>query len=201
MSSSHAHAPLAGLRQGSLLVVLGMAIAFAALIGTSDSSDASTRTHASRRGEEGILLIDGNRGGKVVTFDHDAHTEAVDGTCSMCHHMNMPGDMATSCFECHRDTHAATDIFDHQFHVDKHGGNSGCASCHADPNKPKTRAHVPACLSCHEDMVEEETDLEQPDEDSLFHAPGYFDAMHGICQTCHEDEMEECKFCHPAGGE
>ncbi|MFC1601328.1 NrfD/PsrC family molybdoenzyme membrane anchor subunit, partial [Candidatus Sumerlaeota bacterium] len=63
-----------------------------------------------------FLKIDGNANGRLVLFPHDDHIKRLGGkpdSCAKCHHLNMPFDNNTSCFECHRDMFGETDIFDH----------------------------------------------------------------------------------------
>ena len=75
-----------------------------------------------------LLLIDGNRDGNLVLFDHDGHTAHLGEarSCVLCHHQNLPFDRNTSCFQCHRDMYETSDTFDHGSHVEQLGGNAGC---------------------------------------------------------------------------
>jgi len=85
-----------------------------------------------------LVMIDGNRDGRLVLFPHDYHVEKLieienikeQDSCATCHHLNMPFDKNTSCCECHRDMYTVTDIFDHASHVAKLGGNNSCEGCH-----------------------------------------------------------------------
>jgi len=137
-----------------------------------------------------VLLIDGNRDERIALFDHDDHRERLGdlGSCGICHHLNRPNDRATSCFECHRDQYEPTDLFQHAGHVDALGGNSGCVRCHTDPAARRDRAHTTGCLDCHRDMVAGTELVPTPAKDSAFRAPGYMQAMHGVCRKCHDEE-------------
>jgi hypothetical protein len=128
-----------------------------------------------------VLMIDGNRDGRYVVFDHDAHVDRQGGrdSCTNCHHLDRPNDRETSCHECHRDQYEPTDIFRHGVHVDATGGNAGCTQCHTDRNEPKTRVFTTACRECHREF---------PAELTGFEADGYVDAMHGTCLECHREE-------------
>jgi hypothetical protein len=68
-----------------------------------------------------LLMIDGNRDGTLVLFDHESHAERMGGdrSCAVCHHLNLPLDRNTSCCECHRDMYEPTPLFDHASHVAK----------------------------------------------------------------------------------
>jgi len=162
-----------------------------------------------------LLMIDGNRDGRLVLFPHDYHVEKLvekenleaRDTCATCHHLNMPFDSNTSCSECHRDMYISSDIFDHALHVNKLGGNNGCAECHQDATRAKTRATAPACVECHEHMMAADSLVDPPDGGMQGFAAGYMDAMHGLCVACHEQKVKEdpegygfhfadCATCH-----
>jgi len=147
------------------------------------------------------MIVDGNRDGQLALFPHDDHISSVNGQnpCGFCHHQNLPFDQNSSCFECHRDMYAVTDIFSHSSHIEKLGDNDGCALCHKDPNRTKTRNTAAPCAECHADMLVEGSFIE-PDESGLKgFALGYKEAMHGLCVSCHEEsdpDLAECTVCH-----
>jgi hypothetical protein len=155
-----------------------------------------------------LLLIDGNRDGRLVLFHHDGHVERLGlDACGDCHHQNLPFDRSTSCYQCHRDMYTPTDIFDHGSHARRLGGNAGCSRCHADGDGAKTRATATACDACHRDMVVAGSVVLPRADGLLGLAPGYMDAMHGLCVTCHTQQLAagavafdrrfaECAFCH-----
>ena len=156
-----------------------------------------------------LLLVDGNRDGRLVLFPHDEHVNQLgeEDSCAQCHHLNMPFDRNTSCFECHRDMYREENIFNHDFHISKLGGNDGCTECHRDSREIKGRDKALACAECHADMMVAGS-LVGPPEDRLdWRAAGYMDAMHGLCVTCHRQKVEEnpleydprfaeCANCH-----
>ena len=155
-----------------------------------------------------LLMIDGNRDGRLVLFDHRAHEQRLDGenSCAQCHHMNMPLDQATSCYECHRDMNEPTAIFSHASHVAKTGGNDGCVKCHADAAAVKSFDTATACNECHAEMLVADATIGVT-ESRWNEAVGYADAMHGLCITCHETNaaeapesfpasLAECRACH-----
>ena len=84
------------------------------------------------------LMIDGNRDGDYVLFDHDAHIERQggrdNGSCILCHHMQKPYEEVSECSGCHSDMYLPVDIFAHSFHVERTNGNDGCIECHTDPS-------------------------------------------------------------------
>ena len=160
-------------------------------------------------GETMALMIDGNRNGRYVLFDHEAHLNRPNGkqqSCAQCHHMNKPLDSATSCFECHQDQYLPVDLFDHRYHEHTSGGNAGCVECHASAAAPRVRASTPECKSCHPNMRPTNTRVLASDESTRDRPPGYMQAMHGLCITCHEEQaaslevvregFAECSNCH-----
>jgi Ni/Fe-hydrogenase subunit HybB-like protein len=156
-----------------------------------------------------LTVIDGNRDGRLVLFNHKGHEANLgeDDSCILCHHQNVPFQENSQCFSCHQDMYSPTDIFDHFRHVDHFDGNDGCESCHVDSSLAKTRETAKACLDCHEDMVREGSRVALPEEGMTGMAVGYMDAMHELCIKCHEEkvaeepekypvEFAECLNCH-----
>jgi len=151
-----------------------------------------------------LMLIDGNRDGRLVLFPHENHVASLGGSesCAQCHHMNMPFDEHSSCFECHRDMYVTTDIFDHESHVGNLHGNESCARCHQDPGEIKSRETALGCAECHEDMLAADSPVNLPEHELQGLATGYMDAMHGLCIRCHETTLDyfpgfaQCANCH-----
>jgi hypothetical protein len=152
-----------------------------------------------------LMAIDGNRDGEPVLFNHAAHVERTGGesSCALCHHLNMPLDENTSCGECHRDMYEPTSLFDHASHVQKLGGNDGCSRCHTDYATVKSYETAKMCSECHEHPSIPQPII-QPPQDRWRSAPGYTDAMHGLCIKCHQNTdpkayaavLERCDNCH-----
>ncbi|MBN1453899.1 MAG: polysulfide reductase NrfD [Anaerolineales bacterium] len=148
------------------------------------------------------LHINGNRSGYVVNFPHLEHQERLideitgESNCQECHHLDLPEDEATACWECHTDYQQPSPIFDHNIHQDALGGNESCLECHTQEHVKLTAA---ICQDCHETMVPAEGQ-------TIFNmlAPSYKDAMHGRCLNCHEEQSLEqnkpelalCSTCH-----
>ena len=157
-----------------------------------------------------LLTIDGNRDGTLVLFNHDGHVDREGGndSCALCHHLNMPFDRNSSCFECHRDMYEPTSLFDHAEHVAKLDGVDGCTECHAEEATVKSYETATSCAECHESVVLA-TPIIAPPEDRWQDAVGYMDAMHNLCKTCHtqraqqeperfSDLLNRCDACHDA---
>ncbi len=155
-----------------------------------------------------VMMIDGNRDGRYVLFDHEVHEQRAGGkaSCGACHHMNKPYNRATGCYECHSDAYLPVSIFDHGLHVEKTGGNDHCTDCHRDLSKPKIRENTTGCRECHRGMMSEESRVMIEGTEPGVQADGYTDAMHGLCIDCHEEaetagrteheNLSGCTTCH-----
>ena len=183
----------------SLLFVLAAALAFTCLpSGAVWGPEAQARPVFRARGAE-RMVIDGDRDGDRVLFDHREHLARVrrilgvadeDGTCPRCHHMNVPLDDATSCAVCHADMARDTDIFDHDRHVAAAGGTAGCTRCHEDAAVAKRRDTAKPCLECHEHLVAQGA-VFRPAGDDVAPASGYAHAMHRLCVGCHQEQVQQ----------
>jgi len=201
------------------IAVLVVALAVAAL----PSAEAGGKTAPASPVQESrgwdTITIDGDGDGAAVQFPHLEHHEYVrilqltspdsvqqknvDGTqlsrtevCQTCHHINPPEDEGTACSDCHSDNYVPQSIFNHTMHTAAHGGNASCVECHQGEHRAQTAA---ACVDCHEDMTSE------PGEATFSYlAPGFQDAMHENCRTCHEEQagflgkedLAACSTCH-----
>jgi hypothetical protein len=147
-----------------------------------------------------LLIIDGNRNGRLVAFPHDLLRDTLGGeeACALCHHQALPFDQHTSCHKCHRDMFVATDLFNHSVHIARLDGNAGCSNCHADAAKAKTRETARPCSECHKNMVLSGSTI-PPKEELAGYAAGYMDAMHGLCINCHKQKLEEAPQDYPQG--
>lgn len=157
-----------------------------------------------------FLAINGNRNETLVLFNHAGHVdrEGGDDSCRLCHHLDLPYDRNSSCFECHRDMYEPTSLFDHTLHVRKIKGNEGCTECHSEESEIKNYETATACVECHRNPEGTSIIIKLPDP-RWQDAPGYMDAMHELCVTCHKrkareepgrfaDLLERCDACHDA---
>jgi len=157
-----------------------------------------------------VMMLDSNRNGRYVLFDHKAHESRYDGdkSCALCHHMSKPYDRYTGCYECHNDMYLNVDVFDHELHMEKTGGNPHCSDCHTDMSRPKVRENTKDCLECHKGMIADGSRIEPSAPTMDSRTVGYMDAVHGLCITCHEEEqkampepnenLSRCQHCHRA---
>ena len=152
-----------------------------------------------KREKKLLFMIDGGRDGNAVFFDHAGHGERLgsDSGCSICHHLNMPLDRATGCYECHRDVYDSTSLFDHGSHVTALKGNAGCVECHPAGTEVKSYATSTACVECHRNPVVANSIIHPPSE-RWGRAPSYVDVMHDLCIECHRSVLAESAASHPA---
>ena len=99
-------------------------------------------TEKARGGD--VLFIDGNRDGFGVPFDHKLHADSLasEHACGECHHMNMPQDKESGCWECHSAMYTETDIVNHDWHASPDGANIACNDCHT-PDLNRTEYPLP----------------------------------------------------------
>jgi Ni/Fe-hydrogenase subunit HybB-like protein len=155
-----------------------------------------------------VKVIDGNRDWRFVPFTHENHIAALSGreSCRLCHHQNLAFDRNSGCYRCHRDMYETTDTFDHVLHVDKLGGSDGCTVCHPENIARRSRDTALACWQCHGDMVVAGSIVPTVERRLVGIAPGYVEAMHGLCIRCHRDlaqrqpekyaHFDRCDVCH-----
>lgn len=170
-------------------------VAHLAFAGLASDNAAGPQAESARL----LVLIDGNRSGELALFDHEEHAARFGGeaSCAACHHLNLPLDEASSCSACHRDMYAPTSVFDHALHAEAHGGNEGCPECHTGDQQVKSYETATACAECH--PAEPATRAVIPDPAERWQpASGYMDAMHGLCVTCHVEEVSSTPGEHPA---
>jgi len=172
-----------------LLRTLRFANAAEGSVGTTPGPSIATR----------VLLLDGNRNAEVVLFDHDDHAERIGGpdACQTCHHINKPLDRNTRCSSCHTDMYDPRRVFDHELHVARVGPQA-CAECHTQGGTVKSFETITECSDCHRSEVARGSSVELPPP-RWGEAPGYADAMHGLCVPCHEREASSAPSQHPEG--
>ncbi|GMV41408.1 MAG: hypothetical protein AMXMBFR64_31240 [Myxococcales bacterium] len=161
-----------------------------------------------------VLRLDANSNGMWVDFPHKLHqTElqklyglAEKETCVKCHHLNIPKDNNTVCRRCHADMEVPTPMFRMENHKDRFKTDADREAFLA-VNLGDKRAAFKACAGCHKDNMAGLLTYEPKGFDHQ--APGYKDAMHGACLTCHRLREREknikpsdpkspgnCLFCH-----
>lgn len=101
------------------------------------------------------LMINGDRAGRAVLFDHSAHRDRLGGeaSCGRCHHRNYRFERGTPCANCHTDMYRCTDTFGHDEHVVALGENASCNRCHPQEKNIRTRSTATPCVDCHQNEI------------------------------------------------
>jgi len=186
----------------SMAFILAMSLGFALIPGNKIQSDGIPEVTAEKARGGDKLFIDGNRDNYGVLLDHKKHIDKNGGdrSCVLCHHMNMPMDKQSGCYECHSNMYQTADAFDHEWHSTDARANLACRECHAS-GVEKTKATAQKCDYCHKDLIPENSRIKIED----YVAPSYVDAFHDLCVECHRikaaetDEKKDlalCKTCH-----
>ena len=171
------------------------------------------------------LCINGNRDDQYVVFSHRAHISWISShraslsggsiiaiartaggadSCIICHHLNLPGERISSCWECHTEMYTSVDFFKHDWHASGSGANIKCVSCH---QKGVTRDSNSAkdCTACHPAYRFSTVTVGSREKYYIY---SYVDAMHEMCVSCHVVEsrrikekpaLAQCATCHRVG--
>jgi hypothetical protein len=148
------------------------------------------------------LFIDGNLDAFGTLFDHARHVDSLGQkqSCIKCHHMNVPLDKESGCWECHSSMYTANDIFRHDWHASPNGATIACDICHK-PEQERQKASAKECRDCHIDLYADST----ADTLDTYLAVSYVDAMHILCVDCHRGRavadttrvaLAQCPACH-----
>ncbi|HTQ57093.1 MAG TPA: Ni/Fe-hydrogenase cytochrome b subunit [Bryobacteraceae bacterium] len=185
----------------SLAFIVATALGFALLTPHPAAGRGVERETAQRARGGDILRIDGNLNGFGTSFPHQKHIEMWGGkaSCPRCHHLNLPRDQASGCYQCHRQMYTISDAFGHDWHAAPDGGKLSCGECHPR-GQARAAATAKPCAKCHRDLVPASAIYKVASYD----ARGYVDAMHQLCVGCHRQEapkrgkpdMARCAWCH-----
>jgi Ni/Fe-hydrogenase subunit HybB-like protein len=157
-----------------------------------------------------LIRIDSNNNGDFADFTHKEHIQTFmkeyslveEATCEKCHHLSLPvkkEDIGkereyTNCRVCHKDMEVATLVFNLEEH-----------SKYVKFDLSDRKQDVRSCIGCHRENM---PGLEKYELTGFnFYAPGFKQAMHGLCLTCHRLEEADpadalsrgnCLGCHRA---
>jgi Ni/Fe-hydrogenase subunit HybB-like protein len=186
----------------SMAFIVALSLGFALIPGNKIKSDGIPDITAEKARGGDRLFIDGNRDNYGVLFDHKKHVDKNGGeqSCVLCHHMNMPLDKESGCYECHSSMYKTADAFDHEWHKTDRRVNLACYDCH-EAGVEKTKQSATECSHCHKDLIPENSLIKIDSYTAL----SYVDAMHTLCVDCHRLKAQEladkkdlalCKACH-----
>jgi len=147
------------------------------------------------------MFIDADLNGHGVLFNHQREIDRNGGkeSCAICHHMNVPRQKNSGCYECHNDLYSPGDAFRHDWHASATGARLACTECHAR-GQVRTSKNVKPCSDCHKQLVPKEATIKV----TKYTTPSYADAMHKMCIGCHlriaakenKPEIARCAECH-----
>ncbi len=173
----------------SLAFVLSFALG-CALIPYSRVEGKGVETVSVEKARGGdVLFIDGNHDSFGSRFFHAKEIEWNGGkdSCVKCHHMNMPLDQQSGCWECHRNMYTPSSVFRHDWHASPKGADIPCQRCHPE-GQERSKASAAKCRDCHSDLFPSPAAQAAAESTGLnLMAPSYVDAMHGLCIKCHEE--------------
>jgi Ni/Fe-hydrogenase subunit HybB-like protein len=186
----------------SLAFVLAFSFGLAVLPWQQIESRGVPETGVDRARGGDTLIVDGNRDGYGVVFAHKKHIETTGGQekCVLCHHLNLPDDKQSGCYQCHQSMYSTADAFRHDWHAAPDGGKVACSDCH-DSGTERTAASAKQCQDCHTNLLPPGATIVVDD----YEASSYTDAMHILCVTCHKEKaievegkqaLAECASCH-----
>jgi Ni/Fe-hydrogenase subunit HybB-like protein len=186
----------------SLIFVISLAIGFTILPIKRIYSGGIEEVPARKARGENVLFIDGNRDGYGVVFKHTKHSDSlgIQESCSKCHHMNMPLDKNSGCWECHEYMYSKSSVFNHDWHSSGTGVNISCEQCHPQ-DRQRSASTAKQCNECHSDLVAPGSNINFKQNMTV----SYTDAMHNLCVDCHKQKaieladkpnLAECATCH-----
>jgi Ni/Fe-hydrogenase subunit HybB-like protein len=171
----------------SMAFIIAMSIGFAFISETKIEGKGvpDVVTSPARGGD--TLFIDGNRDSYGVLFLHEMHVNKLGGkdSCAVCHHMNIPLDRQSGCYQCHTSMYQPASAFNHDWHRSKAGANIPCDNCHR-PGLERMAATAKKCEECHLDLIPANSRIKF----EKYVGPSYADAMHIMCISCHNKKMQ-----------
>jgi Ni/Fe-hydrogenase subunit HybB-like protein len=192
---------VAGRTVYSLAFVLAAAAGFALLAPEPAASRGIDPSPVQRARGGDTLWIDGNLNGFGVSFPHVEMQKRLGerDSCVKCHHMNLPRDRNSGCYECHGNMYLPTDASRHDWHASAAGGRLACWQCHTK-GEPRSAATAKPCVDCHKDLIPAGAAIQV----KQYQAVGYVQAMHELCIGCHvklarqdnKPDLARCTNCH-----
>ncbi len=190
------------LTKHSLAFIISFAIGLALTPGNHIHSEGITDVKVFRASGLDTLYVNGNRDDQFVKFPHQAHIERIGKeNCSTCHHLNLPGEKLSECWECHTGMYTQADFFQHDWHSDVYGANLKCIDCHREEQN-RSADSAKRCRDCHKSYKFEAGVIKV---NKTYDILSYTDALHNLCVSCHmkkskedktKSELARCSSCH-----
>lgn len=212
---------VSGLTTHSLVFVFSFTFGMFLMPGNHLHSKGIDRIKVSPASGYDTLFINGNRDDRFVKFSHQAHINWMrdhkvsliinDGinklqvnssdSCMACHHLNLPLEKQSNCWQCHTNMYTKTDFFNHDWHTSGSGAKLKCNDCHT-PGVTRSVQSAKNCTSCHPSY---KFAAVVKNGGEKYYALSYTDAMHDLCVSCHAAEakklkdkpnLAQCTTCH-----
>lgn len=181
---------VSGITKHSLAFILSFAIGMALMPGKHLYSEGVDNIQVKRATGIDTLFINGNRDDQFVKFPHKAHFSRVGkDSCITCHHLNLPGEKLSECWQCHTGMYDQADFFRHDWHSRPDGAKLKCNDCHIQGSF-RTAETAKKCTECHKTYKFVST---QKREYTGYYIISYTDALHNLCVSCHLKKSKEMK--------
>lgn len=190
------------LTKHSLAFIVSFAIGLALTPGNHIHSQGVDNVKVYRASGLDTLFVNGNRDDQLVKFPHQAHIERIGKeNCKTCHHLNLPGERLSECWECHSGMYTEADFFQHDWHSAVYGANLKCNDCHKQGQNRNVNS-AKQCIDCHKafDFASKIKKVS-----GRYEILSYTDALHNLCVSCHMKKSKEvkekaalakCSTCH-----
>ncbi len=190
------------LTKHSLAFIISFAIGMALTPGSHIHSEGVTHVKVYRASGLDTLYVNGNRDDQFVKFPHQAHINRIGKEhCVSCHHLNLPGEKLSECWECHTGMYTNADFFQHDWHSDVEGANLRCRDCHTE-GLNRSLNSAKKCTNCHKTY---NFNSKVKKVSTTYEILSYTDALHNLCVSCHmkkskeikdKSDLARCSTCH-----
>ncbi len=199
---------VSNLTKHSLAFILSFALGMFLMPGGHLHSKGVDNVKVKKASGFDTLYINGNRDDQLVKFTHKAHINWIEkhkyslngnDSCSTCHHLKLPGEKLSDCWECHSSMYSKVNFFRHDWHASVHGANLKCENCHK-AGVTRSANTAKKCVSCHPNYK-----FAAGKAKDKYEMLSYVDAMHNLCVSCHIKEakilkdkpnLARCSTCH-----
>lgn len=186
----------------SLAFIISFAVGMSLMPGKHLHSEGIDNVRVIHASGMDTLYVNGNRDDQFVKFPHQAHiTRIGKEKCSTCHHLNLPGEKLSECWECHTGMYNTADFFKHDWHSSVEGAKLKCDDCH----KPGVNRNVESAKECTECHTSYKFVFNTKSIDKNYFILSYTDALHNLCVSCHlkeskqlkdKPDLAKCSTCH-----
>jgi len=193
---------VSGITRHTLAFIISFAVGMALIPGKQLQSGGIDNVKVNRASGIDSLYINGNRDDQFVNFPHQAHIARIGKeNCTTCHHLNLPGEKLSECWQCHSSMYSNVDFFQHDWHASTNGAGLKCNDCHKQGINRSIES-AKQCTGCHKTY---NFTANQKNNNTRYYTLSYTDALHNLCVSCHLKKAKEsadkpylarCSTCH-----